>query len=36
VAHTARRLAEVKGIDESEVRSATTAAARALFRLPEA
>jgi TatD DNase family protein len=36
VAHTARRLAEVKGVPEPEVRARTTATARALFRLPEA
>jgi TatD DNase family protein len=36
VEHTARRLAEVKGLDEAEVRATTTATARALFRLPEA
>jgi TatD DNase family protein len=34
VADTARRLAEVKGLSESAVRAATTANARALFRLP--
>jgi TatD DNase family protein len=34
VADTARRLAEVKGLWEAEVRRATTANARALFRLP--
>jgi TatD DNase family protein len=36
VAHTARRLAEVKGVPEALVRERTTATARALFRLPEA
>lgn len=34
VADTARRLAEVKGVSEAEMRQATAANARALFRLP--
>ena len=34
VADTARRLAEVKGLSEEDVRRITTANARALFRLP--
>src|SRR5207253_7861828 len=34
VADTARRLAEVKGASEADVRRATTTTARALFRLP--
>ena len=34
VADTARRLAEVKGLSEDDVRRITTANARALFRLP--
>jgi TatD DNase family protein len=36
VAWTARKLAEVRGIDEAELARAVTANARALFRLPEA
>ncbi|WP_165250567.1 TatD family hydrolase [Paludisphaera soli] len=36
VAWTARKLAEVRGIDERELARAVTANARALFRLPEA
>jgi TatD DNase family protein len=34
VADTARRLAEVKGLSEEDVRRATTSNARSLFRLP--